>query len=110
MTRYVITTQHSGNDFSTGVVLSVEDALNPEDALNQWARRAIDDDFVEIADRDGLETKSRINIALWLVAGMVGEDAAIKIFEVTVNPVGDPAVITLDDLKFSEQPNSSPEI
>lgn len=103
MTQYVITAQHSGNDFSTGVVLSVEEAPNPEDAMNQWARRAIDDDFLEIVQCDEIEVKSRVTIALWLIAGIAGDDAAIRIYEVGVNPVGNPGITTLDDLEFIDR-------
>lgn len=100
MSQYIVTTHNPEKDFSTGLVLGIEEAPHPEDAINQIANKVIDDEFIELAKEDNLTFKSKVNLALWILEQAAGEDIYVKIYEVADNAVGDPNVVTVDELNF----------
>lgn len=102
--EYIITTEEPDDKYSTGVVLSVEEAPNRVDALNQWARKVIDDDFLKLAAENNISAESRINLALWLIEGVsLEEGERIVIYTLATDAEGNTDKMVANDIEFIKE-------
>lgn len=108
MNTYLIVAEEDyKNRVTSGILLSIEKAPNPEDAMNQWANKIIDDDFLELAketkqlDVDNITPEKRVDLSLQIVNSISNREFEAKIYQATVDENGKSISYTLDDLEFS---------
>lgn len=81
MILHAVATHNPNQEFSTGIVLGVVEAINPEDAISKVADQMIDDKVAE----EITSVKSKYALIKWVLENVYNnqDDKEIVVWEIT---------------------------
>lgn len=104
---YIITAEEEETDtFTSGILLSIKEAANPEDAINEMAKQIVDNAFLELTNKEDIDAETRVKMALGIIQALGEKYTVIKIYRVDIDEKGNPAMLTSDELEFESHNQS----